>query len=88
MRRLGHMMSGTVTVGGHRRPSRTADADARGGSPAERADLSASETWVRFRCSCGRSVATPEDSDAADLRLCSRCRERAAFRTESYRRDA
>jgi hypothetical protein len=46
------------------------------------------DTWVRFRCRCGRSVATPEDTPAADLHLCSRCRERAAYSGENLRREA
>ncbi len=86
-RRLGQRMSRSMAVEGDRRsPVRTAEH----GRPteAEEAHMAGADTWVRFRCSCGRSVATPEDSAAADLRLCSRCRERAAYRSETIRRDA
>jgi len=36
--------------------------------------------WVRFRCRCGRSVASPQGSPAAESHRCSRCRERAVYR--------
>jgi hypothetical protein len=80
-------MYGTAAVRGERRTSPGAANGSVGGADTERADMPGADTWVRFRCSCGRSVATPENSDAADRRLCSRCRERVAYSSDSLRRD-
>ena len=85
--RLGHNMHGTAHVEADRRPDRTTVAERGDVADTERADMPGTDTWVRFRCNCGRSVATPEGSDAADRQLCSRCRERAAYRAETYRRE-
>jgi hypothetical protein len=81
-------MYGTAAVDGDRRSGPTASDQGVGETSKERVDMPAADTWVRFRCSCGRSVATPADSDAADRRLCSRCRERVAYADGTLRREA